>query len=261
MQTLPQPVAYHLVPAEVWASAPPEEPFRPASLAAEGFVHLTHWMTDLVDVANALYRADPRPHLVLTVVLDWLTSPWRYDGDQRYPHVYGPLDRGAIGGVRPIERDTDGRFLPIERADGAPVPDVPLGAAGLAARDPAPVEASEPDDEAFEAMVFDALEALPEAFRSRLGSVAVVIEEEASPDQLAVVKAAGLYGLYQGVPRTALSADQVPVPSKITIFRRPHLQRYGTGPALAAGVAATVRHEVAHHFGIGDARLQELERG
>lgn len=109
-------------------------------------------------------------------------------------------------------------------------------------------------------MVFDALDALPEAFRDRLGSVAVVIEDEASPEQLAAGRAAGLYGLYQGVPRTAWGADQAPIPSKITIFRRPHLQRYGTGPALAVGVAATVRHEVAHHFGISDERLHELER-
>jgi predicted Zn-dependent protease with MMP-like domain len=119
----------------------------------------------------------------------------------------------------------------------------------------------EPDADDFEAMVFDALDALPEAFRARLGSVAVVIEDEATPEQLAIGHAAGLYGLYQGVPRTAWGADQAPIPSKITIFRRPHLQRYGTGPALSAGVAATVRHEVAHHFGISDERLHELERG
>ena len=254
MSALPQPIAYHLVPADTWAAAPAGEPFRPASLDDEGFVHLTHWMTDLVEVANALYRADPRPHLVLTVVLGWLTAPWRYDGDQRYPHVYGPLDRAAIAEVRPIERDLDGRFLPIERPDRVPAP-----GAGATPLEPEPLLAVEPDDEAFEAMVLDALDALPAVFRSRLGSVAVVIEDEATPEQLAVAHAAGLYGLYQGVPRTALSADQAPVPSKITIFRRPHLQRYGTGPALAAGVGATVRHEVAHHFGIGDQRLHELE--
>lgn len=232
-------IAYHLAPADAWASTPPDEPFRPASLDGEGFVHLTHWLSDLMDVANALYRSDPRPYVVLTVALDAVTPPWRYDGDQRYPHVYGPLDRSAIVQVRPIDRAADGRFLPLDAAH-----------AGQA----------EPDDEAFESMVYDALDAVPEPFRSRLGSVAVVIEDEASPEQLAAGRATGLYGLYQGVPRTAWGADQVPIPSKITIFRRPHLQRYGIGPALAAGVAATVRHEIAHHFGISDERLRELER-
>jgi uncharacterized protein (DUF952 family) len=54
--------------------------------------------------------------VVLTIVLDRLSSPWRYDGDERYPHVYGPLDRDAITEVRPIPRAADGTFLPIEGA-------------------------------------------------------------------------------------------------------------------------------------------------
>ena len=43
-----------------------------------------------------------------------LTSAWRYDGDERYPHVYGPLDRSAITDVHPIERAADATFLRIE---------------------------------------------------------------------------------------------------------------------------------------------------
>ncbi|MFL5749150.1 MAG: DUF952 domain-containing protein [Chloroflexota bacterium] len=117
MNELPDPIAYHLVPAEAWDAAPGDEAFRAASLGDEGFVHLTHAMVDLVEVANAFYRDDARPQLVLTVALPSLTSPWRYDGDERYPHVYGPLDRGAITEVRTIEREADGTYLPIERAD------------------------------------------------------------------------------------------------------------------------------------------------
>ncbi len=109
-------------------------------------------------------------------------------------------------------------------------------------------------------MVTDALDALPEEFRSRLGSVAIVVEEEASPEQLASTGAFGLFGLYQGVPRTRWGAEDAPVPSKITIFRGPHLRAFHGAAAIRAGVAATVRHEVAHHFGIGDERLRELER-
>ena len=52
-----------------------------------------------------------------------------------------------------------------------------------------------------EDMVFDALERLPEPFRDQLGSVAIVVEDEATPEQLASVGAHGLYGLYQGIPR------------------------------------------------------------
>ncbi len=120
---------------------------------------------------------------------------------------------------------------------------------------------SEIDDDAIEAMVIDALERLPAAFRERLGSVAIVVEDEANPAQLASVGAAGLLGLYQGIPRTRLSADASPAPSKITIFRGPLTRANPRPEALAAAVAETVYHEIAHHFGISDERLRDLKRG
>jgi predicted Zn-dependent protease with MMP-like domain len=120
---------------------------------------------------------------------------------------------------------------------------------------------SEPTDDDIEAMVIDALEALPAPFRDQLGSVAIVIEDEATPEQLALVGAHGLYGLYQGIPRTRLSADGAPAPSKITIFRAPLARASRTPEQLAAAVADTVYHEIAHHFGISDERLHELRRG
>jgi predicted Zn-dependent protease with MMP-like domain len=115
-----------------------------------------------------------------------------------------------------------------------------------------------PDDDALEGLVIDALEALPSEFRDRLGSVAIVIEDEPSAAQLASVGARGLYGLYQGVPRTAYGADQVAIPNKITLFRGPLTRSYRTPTAFAAGVTDTVYHEIAHHFGISDRRLVEL---
>ncbi len=115
-------------------------------------------------------------------------------------------------------------------------------------------------DDAIEAMVIDALEALPAPFRDRLGSVAIVIEDEASPAQLASVGAAGLFGLYQGIPRTHASADSIPTPSKITIFRGPLARVHQHHDALRAAVFDTVYHEIAHHFGISDARLRELKQ-
>jgi predicted Zn-dependent protease with MMP-like domain len=121
---------------------------------------------------------------------------------------------------------------------------------------PAQTEPADP----FEVLVAAALDSLPEVFRDRLGSVAIVIEDEPSLDQLASVGAPGLLGLYTGVPRTAYGADQAALASKITIFRGPHLRQYRDPGSLARGVANTVRHEIAHHFGISDARLDELAR-
>jgi predicted Zn-dependent protease with MMP-like domain len=118
----------------------------------------------------------------------------------------------------------------------------------------------EPTETDIEDLVVDALERLPSPFREQLGSVAIVVEEEATPEQLAAVRAHGLYGLYQGVPRTAWSADAAPLPSKITIFRGPLVRANRTPERLATAVAETVYHEIAHHLGISDARLHDLAR-
>jgi predicted Zn-dependent protease with MMP-like domain len=121
--------------------------------------------------------------------------------------------------------------------------------------------ATDPATIDIEALVIDALEGLPAEFRVRLGSVAIVIEDEPNPEQLASVGAAGLFGLYQGVPRTTYGAESATYPSKITLFRGPLLRASRTPERLAERVTETVYHEIAHHFGISDARLRDLQRG
>ncbi|HET9435893.1 MAG TPA: metallopeptidase family protein [Candidatus Limnocylindrales bacterium] len=118
--------------------------------------------------------------------------------------------------------------------------------------------ASDPVDAIFDAAIERVLHDLPHAFTERLGTVAIVVEDEATPDQLASVRAHGLFGLYQGVPRTQWGADNASVPSKITLFRGPLVRAHRSPEGLAAAVEATLRHEIAHHFGIDDARLREL---
>jgi predicted Zn-dependent protease with MMP-like domain len=111
----------------------------------------------------------------------------------------------------------------------------------------------------FEEAVAAAIEALPPPYRKELESVAIVIQDEPDGDQLASARARGLFGLYQGVPRTTYGADGIPVASKITLFRGPHLRAYPGDAALVEGVRETLDHEVAHHLGISDARLRELK--
>jgi predicted Zn-dependent protease with MMP-like domain len=118
----------------------------------------------------------------------------------------------------------------------------------------------EVDGDAFGTLVDAAIGELPVEFRERLGSVAIVVEDEPTPEQLATVRAGGLFGLYQGVPRTAWGADAASVPSKITIFKGPLERAYREPRALAAAVQDVVHHEVAHHLGIDDQRLRELAR-
>jgi predicted Zn-dependent protease with MMP-like domain len=116
------------------------------------------------------------------------------------------------------------------------------------------------DDETFEDWVLEAIDALPGAFRERLGSVAITVEDWATPDQLAANGVSGMYGLYSGVPRNRLGADFAVTPSRITIFRGQLEAHFRTPVALREKVIDTVHHEIAHHFGISDERLHELSR-
>lgn len=126
-------------------------------------------------------------------------------------------------------------------------------------RPPAPADAPVDDGAVdFDEVIDDVIDDLPEAFAERLGSVAIVVEDEASPDQLASVDAHGLFGLYQGVPRTRFGVDNVPLPSKITLFRGPLTRAHPAPDRLTRAIEDTLLHEIAHHFGIDDRRLHEL---
>ncbi len=120
-----------------------------------------------------------------------------------------------------------------------------------------PPESHEP----FEALVERALDALPADFRQLLRNVAIVIDELPSPDQVEAGDApedGWLYGLYEGVPAVEYGADTVAYPNKITLFRLPLETDFPDPAHLADEVRRTVVHELAHHAGISDARLQEL---
>ncbi len=122
-----------------------------------------------------------------------------------------------------------------------------------------PPDGPEPVD--FDAVIDDVLDRLPGPFLEQLGSVAIVVEDEPTSEQLASVDAGGLFGLYQGVPRTRFGVDNAPIPSKITLFRGP-LTRFNPGhERLTKAIEETLLHEIAHHLGISDERLSELHAG
>ena len=130
-------------------------------------------------------------------------------------------------------------------------------------RSPSPAlpdpERADPDGAVdFDEVIDDVIDDLPETFLAGLESVAIVVEDEATADQLAAVRARGLYGLYQGVPRTRFGVDNVPLPSKITLFRGPLTRAHRDRAHLVRAIENTLLHEIAHHFGIDDARLHEL---
>jgi predicted Zn-dependent protease with MMP-like domain len=117
---------------------------------------------------------------------------------------------------------------------------------------------------AFEQLVDRALASIPPPYRDALVEVAVVIEDEPTPQQLRendLEPWDTMYGLYEGVPRTDYAADWASVPNRITLFRRPLEEDFPDPAELQAEVRLTVLHELAHHLGIDDDRLEELGAG
>ncbi len=119
------------------------------------------------------------------------------------------------------------------------------------------------DEEWFQVEVAAALDGLPAEFAQRLENIEIAVERYPSPEQR---RAAGvqawqtLYGLYQGVPLPARSSGYMLVPPDlITIFSEPLLRDFPDEQRLRAQVRHTVLHEIAHYFGISDARLHELD--
>jgi predicted Zn-dependent protease with MMP-like domain len=103
----------------------------------------------------------------------------------------------------------------------------------------------------FEEMVVTALDSLPDDLGVLMRNVAVTVEHDGGPP--------GLLGLYQGVPLTSRGAHYAGVlPDRITIYRRAICAVCRTEEEVVEQVRRTVVHEVGHHFGIDDARLEEL---
>ena len=117
--------------------------------------------------------------------------------------------------------------------------------------------------EHFRELVSRAIDELPNEFRNRLENVDVVVTDYPSANQLAQVglkRRHQLLGLYQGVPLTRRSRGYGMVPpDKISIFQKPIEAICKTDGEVVTEVGRVVRHEIAHHFGIGDDRLRELE--
>ena len=118
----------------------------------------------------------------------------------------------------------------------------------------------------FARLVRNAIDGLPPEFRERMRNIAIVVEDEPTREQLGGgadgdAPPATLLGLYEGVPLTARGSMEPYLPDRILIFRRP-IERMTASPRRQAEIVRdTVVHEIAHHFGISDQRLEELGLG
>ncbi|MDU0347464.1 metallopeptidase family protein [Actinomyces sp. MRS3W] len=120
------------------------------------------------------------------------------------------------------------------------------------------------DPDEFEAAVADALDAIPQELAAQMDNVVVLVQDEPDPDMLSEsdYDANGqptLLGLYDGVPLTERDDSwSLVLPDRILIFQGPLERWCDSRKELTEQVTITVIHEVAHHFGISDARLHEL---
>jgi predicted Zn-dependent protease with MMP-like domain len=107
----------------------------------------------------------------------------------------------------------------------------------------------------FEEYAQEALGSLPPELREQMSNVEIVVDDEPPAGQ-------PLLGLYEGIPLTRRGGWYTGVlPDKITIYRGPLERLYGRDPEhLRREVRRVVLHEIAHHFGISDERLVEIDR-
>ena len=118
-------------------------------------------------------------------------------------------------------------------------------------------------DEQFEALINESMDELPQEYIKRLDNVAIVYEDQPSPDQRTKLKlrcGESLFGLYEGIPLTKRGAGyNLVLPDKITIFKLPILHSSHTLTDLKQQVKHTLWHEIAHYYGLDHDRIHYLE--
>ncbi|HTS30012.1 MAG TPA: metallopeptidase family protein [Bryobacteraceae bacterium] len=116
----------------------------------------------------------------------------------------------------------------------------------------------------FDRLVDAAYARIPARFRKRMKNIALVVEAEPSPQQLArgrVPRGSTLLGLYEGRPLPHRSVfEPYAMPDRITIFQGPHERLSQSPEHLAKLVDDTVWHEVAHYFGLNELEVRAAER-
>ena len=107
-------------------------------------------------------------------------------------------------------------------------------------------------NERFEVLVGEALAALPGELSAQIENLAIIVDDQAPGRPL--------FGLYEGIPLTKrgpISYSGV-MPDRITLYQTTICRDCTSEDEVKTQIRKTVVHEVAHHFGISDPRLEEL---
>jgi predicted Zn-dependent protease with MMP-like domain len=115
----------------------------------------------------------------------------------------------------------------------------------------------------FERLVEFALRSIPKRFRDSMNNIAVVVEDEPSPELLAemeIEEGDSLYGLFQGTPLTERGwSDGTRMPDRISIYQRPIEEDAEDEEDMLVIVVETVIHEFGHYFGLSEAEIEAIE--
>ena len=109
------------------------------------------------------------------------------------------------------------------------------------------------NQEEFQKIVEEGISAIPKRFLEKLDNVDICIEEEPP-------RGRPLFGLYQGIPKTKRGHYGQVLPDKITIFKGPIERRGRSKEKIREIVKNTVWHEIAHHFGMNEREVREVEK-
>ncbi|MDB5170652.1 MAG: zn-dependent protease [Candidatus Saccharibacteria bacterium] len=118
------------------------------------------------------------------------------------------------------------------------------------------------NNEQFQQLIDEALGELPGEHAKNIKNVAILYEDEPTPEQrhkLELRHDQTLLGLYEGVPLSQRQGTVTLYPDRITLFRRPLQSRSDTLVALKEDIKHTLWHEIAHYYGLDHDRIHELE--
>jgi predicted Zn-dependent protease with MMP-like domain len=115
----------------------------------------------------------------------------------------------------------------------------------------------------FEKHVAEALASIPRRFRDAMKNIAIVVEDEPSPElleEMEIEPPDTLLGLYQGTPLTERRWDYGnTLPDRVLIFQGPHEREADDDEDLVVAIAETLIHEIGHYFGLSEEEIEEIE--
>jgi len=117
-------------------------------------------------------------------------------------------------------------------------------------------------DDEFQALINQALESLPGEHVKNIANVAILYEDEPTPEQreqLRLRHDQTLLGLYEGTPLSQRQGMTRLLPDRITLFKRPLSYQANTPSELQEAIRHTLWHEIGHYYGLDHQRISELE--